>query len=69
MDQIRFDRSRNAKLLIGELTVELGDNSEMNGKLSELKDIIRDYPSLSGTLYLDVYDESNSNPMYRFEQK
>jgi len=69
VDRIEFDQNREARLYIGELMVELGDNSQMNGKLSELKDIIRDYPDLSGTLYLDTYDDTNSNPMYRFEKK
>ncbi|MDD6073722.1 MAG: cell division protein FtsQ [Clostridium sp.] len=68
-DEIRFSESREATLRMGGLSVELGDNSNMNGKLSELKDILRDYPELEGTLYLDTYDDSNSNPMYRFEQK
>lgn len=69
VSEIHFDKDRNATLSIGELRVELGSNSQMNGKLSELSDILADYPSLAGTLYLDTYDESNSNPMYRFEKK
>ena len=68
-DQIHFNSDQEASLYIGDLCVELGDNSSMNGKLSELRDILRDYPSLSGTLYLDNYDESNANPMYRFESR
>ena len=68
-DRIRFDDGREATLSLDELQVKLGSNEGMNGKLSELRDIIRDYPDLKGTLYLDSYDESNSNPMYRFEQK
>ena len=59
---------KEATLQIRSLKVELGSNSEMNGKLSELTDILRDYPDLSGTLYLDSYDESNANPMYRFDK-
>ena len=69
VDEIRFNKEKEATLQIGELQVELGDNSNMNGKLSELTDILRDYPTLSGTLYLDSYDESNPNPMYRFDKK
>ncbi len=69
VDRIHLDADREASLYIGSLCVELGDNSSMNGKLSELRDILRDYPDLSGTLYLDNYDESNANPMYRFEEK
>ena len=69
VDQIRFSDDREATLYLDELSVKLGDNKNINGKLSELKDMIREYPDLKGTLYLDSYDESNSNPMYRFEQK
>ena len=68
-EQIHFSPQGEATLYIGTLTVELGDNRSMNGKLSELKDILRDYPSLEGTLYLDTYDEANSNPLYRFERE
>lgn len=68
MDEIRFNKEKEATLQIRNLKVELGSNSDMNGKLSELTDILRDYPDLSGTLYLDSYDESNANPMYRFDK-
>ena len=68
VDEIRFNKEKEATLQIRSLKVELGSNSEMNGKLSELTDILRDYPDLSGTLYLDSYDESNANPMYRFDK-
>ena len=68
VDEIRFNKEKEATLQIRNLKVELGSNSDMNGKLSELTDILRDYPDLSGTLYLDSYDESNANPMYRFDK-
>ncbi len=68
VDEIRFNKEKEATLLIGELKVQLGNNSNMNGKLSELTDILREYSTLAGTLYLDTYDESNSNPMYRFDK-
>ena len=69
VNQIRFDRNRNVKLEIGSLNVELGGNTQINGKISELKDILKEYSELNGTLYLDAYDDTNSNPMYRFEQR
>lgn len=68
-EKITFNEQGEATLLLGELQVKLGDNSDINGKLSELRDMVRDYPALNGILYLDTYDEANSNPMYRFEQK
>lgn len=68
-DKIQFDTQRNATVYIDKLTVELGSNKNMSGKLTELKDILKDYKELSGILYLDDYDENNLNPMYRFEKR
>ena len=67
-DRISFNESKEATLYIGSLIVRLGSSDNMSGKLMELKDILADYPDLAGTLYLDSYDGSNNNPMYRFEQ-
>lgn len=67
-DKIHYDENLNSTLYIKNLKVELGDQSNMSGKLMELKDILADYPDLDGTLYLDSYDETNSNPIYRFER-
>ncbi|MFR4578465.1 MAG: hypothetical protein ACLT76_01275 [Clostridium fessum] len=61
VDEIRFNKEKEATLQIRSLKVELGSNSEMNGKLSELTDILRDYPGSVRNLYLDSYDESNAN--------
>ena len=68
MDKIHYNADREAELYIGNLVAQLGGNSDMNGKISELSDILRDYPDLNGTLFLDTYDENNTNPMYRFQQ-
>lgn len=69
VDQIEFTRSRRMRCSIGTLLVELGDNAQMNGKIGELRSILKEYPDLDGTLYLDTYDESNLSPMFRFEKK
>ena len=68
VDKIHYNADREAELYIGNLVAQLGGNSDMNGKISELSDILRDYPDLNGTLFLDTYDENNTNPMYRFQQ-
>ena len=67
-ERIHFNSQREATLTVGELQVEQGSNVQMNGKISELRDILNTYSALDGTLYLDTYDETNSNPSYRFEQ-
>lgn len=69
VDKIHYNSSYEAELTIGGLVVQLGDNSDINGKVSELNDILRDYSDLDGTLYLDSYDDSNANPMYRFQKR
>ncbi len=67
-DRIDFNSQKEATLTVDNLKVELGGNAQINGKISELRDILNTYTELSGTLYLDTYDETNSNPSYRFEQ-
>ena len=68
VDEIRFNKEKEATLQIQEvLKVELGSNSEMNGKLSELTDILRIIRICPEPLS-DSYDESNANPMYRFDK-
>lgn len=67
-DGIRYQSGGRAVVTVGNLRVELGDKKDMNGKIAELSDIIREYSDLDGTLYLDTYDETNSNPMYRFQK-
>lgn len=67
-DEIRYRSGGDAVVTVGNLKVELGDESDINGKISELHDILKGYSDLDGTLYLDTYDENNSNPMYRFQK-
>lgn len=67
-DRIDFNSQKEATLTVDNLKVKLGGNAQINGKISELRDILNTYTELSGTLYLDTYDETNSNPSYRFEQ-
>ena len=67
VDKIHYNSHSETELTIHNLEVKLGDNSEINGKISELNDILADYSDLNGTLYLDTYEETNTNPMFRFE--
>ncbi len=45
---------------MGDMMVELGDSEDLDGKVTELHDIMPELSGLSGTLYLDTYDETNS---------
>lgn len=68
VDKINFDNFMEAELYIENIRVELGNDDNLNGKITELRDILNssEFDGLSGTLYLDNYDENNSNPMYSF---
>lgn len=68
VDKINYNSFLEAELTIGDIIVELGSDENLNGKVSELSDILPELTGLSGTLYLDSYDENNSNPMYTFKK-
>lgn len=51
------------------MVVELGDSEDLDGKVTELSGILPELSGLSGTLYLDTYDETNSTPTYTFKKK
>ena len=65
-DQILYDSGGDATLVMGNIRVFLGSNDQMNGKISELKDQLPVLGGLSGTLYLDTYDEAETAASYRF---
>ena len=66
VDRIQYDTHGNASLILGDITVYLGSNDQMSGKISELKDQLPVLTGLSGTLYLDTYDEAETATSYRF---
>lgn len=68
VDKIDFDSFGNANLSVGDITVELGGSENLDGKVTELKGILPELSGLSGTLYLDTYDEANTNPTYTFKK-
>lgn len=68
-DQIRFASNGNTTLYMGDIDVVLGAGGDLNGKISELSDILPQLEGLKGTLYLDTYDEGNLNAMYAFKPR
>jgi cell division protein FtsQ len=66
VDQIRYDSQGDATLIMEDIRVFLGSNDQMNGKISELKDQLPVLRGLSGTLYLDTYDEAETVGSYQF---
>lgn len=68
-DVIRYDSSLNASMTAGDVTILLGSDSEMNGKLSELSNILPEIRDLSGTLDLSDFDPTVTNRMYSFKKR
>ena len=69
VDRINYSSYKEAELVMGDIMVELGNSDSLDGKIAELHDIMPELSGLSGTLYLDTYDETNSSPTYRFVKK
>lgn len=69
VDKIQYNSFGEATLHMGELEVVLGNNEGLNGKIAELSDMLPKLSGLSGTLYLDNYDESNASAMYAFKPR
>ena len=69
VDKIQYNSMGEVTLYMGEIEVVLGDSSGINGKVSELSDMLPKLEGLAGTLYLDTYVESNGNMAYTFKKK
>ena len=54
---------------MGDIEVILGNSAGLNGKIAELGDMLPQVEGKSGTLYLDTYDETKTNPMYTFKPR
>lgn len=65
-ERIQYDTQGDASLVLGNIRVVLGSNDQMNGKIAELKNQLPVLSGLSGTLYLDTYDEAETVTSYRF---
>ncbi|MBQ7535357.1 MAG: cell division protein FtsQ [Stomatobaculum sp.] len=68
-DMIRYDKDLNATLNIGNVSVLLGGANDMNGKLSELSNILPRIQDLDGTLDLSDYDPTVPNRMFSFRRR
>lgn len=75
-DRIDYSDMREATLYIGDIKVVLGSNSDMNGKIAELSDMLprirqkmEEEGIKRGTLYLDTYAENSNNEMYSFKKE
>lgn len=69
VDEINFNSKKEARLMIGDLVVELGANKNINEKINTLANILNDYSGFSGTLYLDNYSENDAGSGIVFQPK
>ncbi len=69
VDRIQYNTLGEATLYMGEIEVILGSNDGLNGKIAELRDMLPQLEGRSGTLYLENYDETKTNPMYTFKPR
>lgn len=67
-DKIFFDKNYNAQVIIDNITVRLGDAENLDLKIGELKNIMPKLSGLSGTLYLEGYQENSINTAYVFKK-
>ena len=68
-DVIRYDSDMNATLTIGGVSVLLGGANDMNGKLSELSNILPRIKDQTGVLDLSDYDPTVPNRMFSFRRR
>ena len=68
-DVIRYDSDMNATLTIGGVNVLLGGANDMNGKLSELSNILPRIKDQTGVLDLSDYDPTVPNRMFSFRRR
>lgn len=72
VDRIEYGAHGQASLFIGEMEVSLGDNTDIDGKISTLNDILEAQPQLtgiSGVLELEKYSEADSRAGITFRRK
>lgn len=67
-DTISYDSLLNAELRIGDITVELGQNKNMEMKISTLADILPKLSGRKGSLDLSTYIEDRERESYIFKE-
>lgn len=65
-DRIHFDTDKNAVLYIGDIRVALGSNSDRNGQIMELVNILPKLEGRSGILDITYFQSGSSGSSYPF---
>lgn len=69
VDEIQFGKGEEITLLMGDLEVEMGTGHQLDGKITRLNDMLPSLSGRKGTLYLDTYEESDSDKAFSFLPK
>ena len=68
-EEIQYDSLLNATLRIGDISVRLGSNKDMEMKISTLHDILPHLSGRKGELNLSNYSETSDHESYIFKEK
>ena len=68
-EEIQYDSLLNATLRIGDISVRLGSNKDMEMKISTLHDILPHLSGRKGELNLSDYSETSDHESYIFKEK
>ncbi|MGL5433833.1 MAG: cell division protein FtsQ/DivIB [Lachnospiraceae bacterium] len=69
VDRIKYNTFMEATLYMEDIEVILGNNDSLNGKIGKLNDMLPKLIGKKGTLYLDNYDENDTNAISVFKPK
>lgn len=69
VDRIQFGKYGDITLYLKDIEVLLGKEGNLNGKISELSDMLPQLEGVSGVLHLEDYDEANVRAGYTLEPK
>ncbi len=68
VDDIRFTSQDEIILYYEDITIRLGDGSNIEEQISELSNILQSIEGKSGTLYMEDYSIENSDVIFRENQ-
>ena len=69
VDKIYFDSQYHVVFYVDNIKVRLGSCDSLDGKITELKQMLPQLEGLSGTLYLDTYRENMPPSSYVFKKE
>ncbi len=67
-DRIHYDSLGQITVYLGDLEAFLGYNTDLDGKISLLADMMPQLSGRKGTVFLDTYDETNDRRTYTFKE-